>query len=589
MRGRPTRRAAPFALLGLLCAAQPAAAQPRLNLPGGTQPGGLRTPLEAGGQCTECHSGLETSDNRRYLPADLWPTSMMANASRDPLFRATLSVAEQQRPNIGELCLRCHTPAGFVAGHGVPGNGSALDPFSENDGVNCDTCHRSVDGRDTDPMAPYIGNARLFFSDGTDTTAPTRFGPRADPTFSPRHPAMRGEFISDSRMCGQCHDVDNPLLNRLLPDGTDTGQPFPLQSTYTEWAQSEFSRGSTLRSCQNCHMPAETEALPVTRIPGAPARPMHRRHDFLGANEWGMAMLRAAFPDEMDSAFDEARVRQRGFLQTSARLELLDVPAQVRAGEPLNFRVRVTNLSGHKLPTGYEDARLMWLQVELAGRVVSGAMVDDELVEDPQVRTYRFIPGHREGGRAVPGDFVTQHQVILEDTRIPPAGMMPTARTAPVGRDYSGGLNGALRHDDTAMYSFAAPAVGGSAELTVRLLYRTTTRHYVETIAAANQSDNTGTRLLQVWNAAGRAPPFAIATQQATVQVTGGAPDASVADVPGLVDASVTADTGTTAPGGCGCRAAGSSRSGMSTLGALALAALASRRRRRGAREERTR
>lgn len=588
------RRAALLALCAGLLGPASAHAQ-RLSLPGGTQPGGLRIGLLPGGQCSECHGGQNAPDGHTYLPADLWVTSMMANATRDPLFRATLAVAEQQRAGVGELCLRCHTPPGFVANHAFPGNGSALDPFMENDGVNCDTCHRSIDAHATDSMAPYLSNARLYFSDGTDTVDPTRFGPRSDPAMSTRHPSMGNTFTSDSRMCGQCHDVDNPLLHRLMPDGTDTGQPFPLQSTYTEWAQSDFSRGTTLRSCQNCHMPAETQNLVVSRFPGAPQRPMTRRHEFFGGNEWGLGMLRTAFAGEMDDAFDAARTRAQDFLRTAARLEVLDLPTQVAAGQPLSFRVRVTNLSGHKLPTGYEDARLMWIQVQVGDTVASGAMVNDELVEDAQLRAYRFTPGHLESGRVVPDDFVTQHQVVVEDTRIPPAGMMPNARTLPVGRDYSGGANGALRNDDTATFRVNAPTVGGPTNVTVRLLYRATTRHYVETIAAANRTDMSGQRLLDVWNGAGRSAPFAMATQQSTVMITGGtSPDAGGSDASAVdatsADASGT-DSGMGADGGggmprgsCGCRAAGRASPAGLAGGALALLALLGAARRRSSR-----
>ncbi len=50
----------------------------------------------------------------------------MANAARDPLFLAALSVAEQDSAGSGQFCLRCHTPKGFVKGNAT-GIGQQLD------------------------------------------------------------------------------------------------------------------------------------------------------------------------------------------------------------------------------------------------------------------------------------------------------------------------------------------------------------------------------------------------------------------------------------------------------------------------------
>ena len=46
-----------------------------------------------------------------------------------------------------------------------------------------------------------------------------------------------------------------------LTDGRDTGVAFPLQSTYTEWAQSDFARRAQPETCQSCHMPEITRPI----------------------------------------------------------------------------------------------------------------------------------------------------------------------------------------------------------------------------------------------------------------------------------------------------------------------------------------
>jgi MYXO-CTERM domain-containing protein len=511
--------------------------------PHGTQPGTLRAPLEPAGRCTECHAGETTAAGRTYMAGDAWAPSMMANAARDPLFLATLTVANQQAPGVGTTCFRCHSPSGFTSGRAANGFGTDLDPvLGDTDGVHCDTCHRSVVPA-ADPNAPYLSNAQLTYSDAPVDGLPTRYGPRNDPATSPRHPSMGSPFLRDARLCGQCHNVDHPSLTRLAPDQQNTGAQFPLQSTYAEWAQSDFARLAEPQTCQTCHMPeVGGDPLPSTRIPDAPARPGQRRHDFLGGNEWGPALLRAAFPGELDAEFDAARAATQASLRSAATVTFVEPPATGAAGSTARVRVRITNNTGHKLPTGYEDARQIWVQVRVGGRVVSGAFVDDELVRDAQARVYEFDPGHVEGGRVVHSDFVAQHTVVISDTRIPPRGMRPDARTAPVGRDYAGG-----------------------EPVTVRLLYRATTKHYVETIAAANTTDNRGRELLRLFNASGRAAPYEMATVSTTVHVTAAA-------APG--------DDG----GGCRVGPGAAKPSGAWAFGlALALVPWAARRRRRGA------
>ena len=70
----------------------------------GTQPrevGNLETP----DKCDNCHGGYDPA----VEPAHNWRGSMMANAGRDPIFWATLAVAEQDFDGAGDLCIRCHS------------------------------------------------------------------------------------------------------------------------------------------------------------------------------------------------------------------------------------------------------------------------------------------------------------------------------------------------------------------------------------------------------------------------------------------------------------------------------------------------
>ncbi len=79
---------------------------------------------------------------------------MMANAGRDPIFWATMAIAEQDFDGSGDLCIRCHSTGGWYGGRSTPTDGSGLTA-GDADGVDCDTCHkmtntnnRELPGRD---------------------------------------------------------------------------------------------------------------------------------------------------------------------------------------------------------------------------------------------------------------------------------------------------------------------------------------------------------------------------------------------------------------------------------------------------------
>jgi hypothetical protein len=125
----------------ICCAGTPLrsqAARPTLNdffLPG-SQPG-QSGQLETPQKCDNCHGGY----NLAVEPAFNWRGSMMSQAARDPFFYAAMTVANQDATDSGDLCIRCHSPAGWLEGRSVPTDGSALNN-NDREGVQCDFCHK---------------------------------------------------------------------------------------------------------------------------------------------------------------------------------------------------------------------------------------------------------------------------------------------------------------------------------------------------------------------------------------------------------------------------------------------------------------
>ncbi len=198
-----------------------------VQLPG-TQPGEV-TNLESPNKCDNCHGGYDAS----VEPAHNWRGSMMAHASRDPVFWATLAVAEKDFDGSGDLCIRCHVSGGWLAGRSTPTDGSALQA-SDATGVSCDLCHKLTNPAGTEHVGTQ--NAPFVAQSGTPPEAhygggqyvlwggAHKLGPYSDATA--RHQAPKSGYHRSSELCGTCHDVSNPVTGDLAHNN---GAQVPLQ------------------------------------------------------------------------------------------------------------------------------------------------------------------------------------------------------------------------------------------------------------------------------------------------------------------------------------------------------------------------
>lgn len=185
----------------------------------GTQPGEVSEP-EGPDRCDNCHGSYGSPE---VEPAFNWRGSMMANAMRDPIFWATLAIAEQDFDGSGDLCLRCHSPVGWLGGRSVPTDGSAMRD-SDADGVVCDLCHKLTNPDNSEfigvqnppfvannngtPPEGYYGSAMYVLWGGSE-----KLGPYADAVA--RHRFNKSKFHRSVDFCGTCHDVSNPAVGDL--------------------------------------------------------------------------------------------------------------------------------------------------------------------------------------------------------------------------------------------------------------------------------------------------------------------------------------------------------------------------------------
>ena len=196
-----------------------------VQLPG-TQPAEIGN-LESPDKCDNCHGGY----NSAVEPAHNWRGSMMAHAGRDPIFWATMAIAEQDFDGVGDLCIRCHSTAGWLAGRSTPTDGSGL-AAGDSDGVECDYCHKLANPDDSqhpgemngpfnanDEVEGYYGSGMSSMWGGND-----KLGPYDDA--DARHQFMQSSFHRDVDFCGTCHDVSNPVTGDLAHNnGKMPGSP----------------------------------------------------------------------------------------------------------------------------------------------------------------------------------------------------------------------------------------------------------------------------------------------------------------------------------------------------------------------------
>jgi hypothetical protein len=491
------QRSLAFALLcgALLIPALPVAAADSvptdIQIPG-TQPIPTDTvpTINSVGNCG-CHDfSPAPGQSAESVPVFGWDGGMMANAGRDPLFWATVAVAEQDflpgGGGVGDLCLHCHSVKGWLEGRSVPTDGSGMNPSTDAEGIMCEFCHLMTDPDQVNsipnpPEGGYVEEQNGVFVAYDEVTgegyyggaeyvinsAGTRLGPYADP--SARHDVIPSSYFRDARLCGTCHDVSNPAVGDLahnhgamipLP-GTSSGvvngpvadkaamnnppETYGIvERTFSEWVSSSIDTlrvndfpnltdpvlktpgGALERAYQaalwgtcsgsealcnvdaNCPggetcntITADYQAPMVTPAAGGDPRyytcqtchmaaaggdgaNQGRGNKWDNSDPWGRD-IRPDLPSHDQTGMSywiQKAVQwqdQQGTLRFGTGLSADQITsmdaAMERSASHLSSEVTVTNLTGHKLITGYPEGRRMWLNVKWYG---AGDVLIDE-------------------------------------------------------------------------------------------------------------------------------------------------------------------------------------------------------------------
>lgn len=361
-------------------------------------------------------------------PYGEWSASMMGLSGRDPVFHAQIESEKAMRPAmagfIDNTCFRCHgamgqrqlhldrgEPFGHDMLYATTGSYATYGALAR-DGVSCTVCH-SIAADGLGQPSTFTG---LFNTEPADQV----IGPYDDPKTYSMLQALgitpRGaEHIKSSALCGSCHTVILPQVPSPFRGSDPTTDPSigfeHEQTTYLEWLNSAYQderqpwNAATAKSCQACHMPStyqgrelafriasiqdqtyppvdtiasEEEIGLIDRIPFA-------RHVLVGLNLFVMQMFQqfssllgvpesdGLVPPDTENAMITAQqsVMELAREQT-ARVEITSVE---RASEHMEVGLRVTNLVGHKFPSGvgFRRAFIEFSVLDAQGQVLWGS------------------------------------------------------------------------------------------------------------------------------------------------------------------------------------------------------------------------
>ena len=408
-------------------------------------PTGTSVLFSGSGNCILCHQSngnAMTWNGKDVSPITYWRSTMMGNASKDPLWRAMVAEEVHKFPQLQQTiestCLKCHSPMGFTQAiyNGQPGYSMAelkQNPLA-NDGVSCTACHQ-IKSNNLGSVQSYSGNYRI----DRDSIL---YGPytNSDTTMMAFIVGYKGKFgahVNHSELCATCHTLFTPTVDG---QGNVIGN-FPEQTPYIEWKNSIYKSQGI--QCQDCHMPKIYDPIRISGMGPFPPRTPFWRHNFVGGNVYMLNILKnnidslgaTAEPEHFDSTIARTKYNLSELsidLKTAARFK----------DNHLEVKLFVKNLTGHKIPTGIPFRR-MWIHLkveQIGGGVIfesgewdsNGKLLDynstyephyDVITSDNQVQVYEGVFINNE--QQISYTLLRAYEFI-KDNRLPPIGFSTT-------------------------------------------------------------------------------------------------------------------------------------------------------------------
>ncbi|MBK9422399.1 MAG: T9SS type A sorting domain-containing protein [Flavobacteriales bacterium] len=423
---------------------------------------GQNTYFMASGNCAGCHGhdpsgyAMVTAEGKDVNVVDDWRSSIMANAARDPFWRAKVSHEVQVNPahqaGLENKCTTCHAPMGNFESHYTGQGLYSIAQLQQDtiaiDGVSCVPCH--IQRKDS---IDRFFSGQLHF----DTLGRPLFGPyaTADIFGAPMESFVGyvpkyGSQILDAGLCAGCHTL---ITETADLDGNPSGDEFVEQATYHEWLNSDFNdreHPETGITCQGCHVPLLDDDIGVVLSANyiflQPKTPFGQHH-FAGANLFMLNMLKdngdTLKVTATDAQFDSTIERTNRMLRQHTLL--IETTVANRTADTAFVNVKLNNLAGHKFPSGYPSRRA-WVELIVTddngdtlyhnGGVGSNGEIigidplwephHDQITSPDQVQIYEMVMGD------VNGDVTTvleRAKDPLKDNRLAPSGFSSTHPT----------------------------------------------------------------------------------------------------------------------------------------------------------------
>jgi cytochrome c553 len=451
---------------------------------------------------------------------------------------------------ITDLCYKCHGAAGHRQlklddparkfDHAIvfdlPDEPDGKYGALARDGITCSVCHQ-MSGKDLGKPASYTGNWTPTAPG--DVVGPYADGVRVDPMKralgkTPSGEDGRAAILKSAALCGSCHAVKLPV--RKVGSCVDEGSVYE-QATFLEWRNSNYRKndefitdegkdGETPVPCQGCHMPKkfngkelkkkiasiEDAEFPTSNLQGVPdvhadvdiaPRAPFARHQLNGINLFALSMFAQAPRvfgladfDYMSNQYGEptrlqmaaALAAGRHFADTAASISISELKVVTEDGsEPsLQFKVKVTNKAGHKLPSGVafrraflevavEDAfgNALWIsgRTNSSGVILGGGgqVLATEFAETTPEPHHKVITSEDEvqiyEERVVDSDgklttsFLSIYDTV-KDNRLLPAGWKANFAPTMENGQVPHGLEPKGLNDDSEYPDSGAPACG---------------------------------------------------------------------------------------------------------------------------------
>lgn len=458
------------------------------------------------GNCTICHREMEDQAGNNVSTDIMWRASMMANASKDPYWQATVKSQIINVPGLTEViedkCATCHMPMARFSAAQEGEKGEIFDqgfadpdhprhPFAY-EGVSCTLCHQ-IEGGNFGQESSFSGHFQI------DAELPhgsrLAYGPY--PAAEKDAEIMAGasgflpeeaSHVNSSALCAVCHTLYTPFVN----EEGEVGGSFPEQVPYLEWRHSEFAES---KECQDCHMPIAEGGVVISTTSSQPRSPFYQ-HLFIGGNAYVLRIFHD-FGEEIGVTASAEHFKRKIYdtlnqLQTNAAQ--LDIEAVTMEDSRLKIEISVENHTGHKFPTAFPSRRA-WIHVvvqdgkgatifESGGYDEDGSILENDNDNDPaafethyntlnhedQVQIYEAILNDVQGETTT----VLLHAAsFIKDNRLLPRGFDKKTADADIqvfgaaleDGDFRGGR-------DKVTYLVDVDEGEGPFRITARLLYQ---------------------------------------------------------------------------------------------------------------------